>query len=215
MTAAPSKAKQLLRRIVVTGAIAFCLVALFFLGGAAANRAQYDGCRRVIAYRDDVPVWQELGSWLYALPFFAAGYDDVVAVTGNGSDAHDEFVAALDAATDAGCEVDVWLMVLGGDHSSWLRDAQKQPHVGLLYVTGGGSLLFADRFVAAGADVVVGHKGDNVAPVFFTFFLPGVVRGVDLDENVAAANAKTQWLLEAVGVPQWLRDNTVGIVRRR
>lgn len=207
--------RRLLRRVVFGGFVVFCVFALFFLGGAVKTRSERDRCRRVVAYRDDVPLWQELGSWLYALPFFAAGYDDVVAVTGNGRDAHDEFVAGLDAAADAGCDVDVWLMVLGGNYAPWIADAQRHPDLHLVYDTGGGDLRYADHFVDGGADVVVAHKGDNVAPVFFTFFLPGVVRGVDLDDNVAAANAKTQWLLEAIGLPQWLRDNTIGVVRRR
>lgn len=196
----------------IASAVVFVVVA-FFLGGAVSTRLQKQGCHRAIAYRDDVPIEQKLGSWAYAYPWLAAGYDDVVTITGDASDdGRSEFVDALDDAAVDGCEVDLWFMVLGDDMTSWVSKAKNVPALGLVYDTGGGSLRYAQRWLELGARSFVGHPGGNLAPVFFTFFLPGVVRGVPLDENVAAANAKTKVILDGAGVDDVIWQNTEAFV---
>jgi hypothetical protein len=187
------------RVIAVVVALAVVAPVPLLLGALSAR--EHDGCRTAIAYRDQVPGEQKLGSWAFTLPLLWSSYDHVVWVTGEEGDDHrEEFAAALDDAAGGSCEVDLWWMVLGDDFTTWVVDAPKKPRLGLVYDTGGGSARYARRWLDAGARSFVGHQGNNVAPVFYAFFLPGYVAGLPLDENVAQANAKTGAILDASGL---------------
>lgn len=179
--------------------LAMFLVFAVLMGAISVN--SHEGCRVAVAYRDHVPFEQKAGSWLFSLPLMWTAYDRVISITGNAvDDKRGEFVAALNAEADEGCSVDLWFMVLGDDYASWVESAARRPRLHLVYDTGGGSAWQGQRWQDLGAESFVGHPGANVAPVFFTFFLPAWLRGVPLDDAVASANETTRKLITLSGI---------------
>jgi hypothetical protein len=105
---------------------------------------------------------------------------------------------ALVSARDAHCQVDLYLLVLGGFPYSSIMDGfapRAPPALRLVYDTGGSDLRDGHHWVERGAKVFIGHRGNNAAPIFYAFFLPALLRGNAVDDAVASANRITRALL--------------------
>ncbi len=179
-------------------------VVVVAVGGAAVQSALSQppvGCRTAIAYRDNVPLEQQLGTWAWTLPWLELSYDEVETFTATGgNNKRAELIEALAEADDDACEVDLYFFAHGADYVSWIERAPQVPRLRLVYDTGAGDARQGPRWMKAGASAFVGHGGDNFAPVFFAFFLPAWITGSNVDDAIASANRKTLAVLERLGI---------------
>jgi hypothetical protein len=157
-------------------------------------------CTVAVAYRDDVPDDQKTVTRLYTVPFIAAGYDDArYFVAAWHGDERGRMLGALERARAEGCRVDLFWLINGGDYVTWIEamPIDQRPAFGLVYDTGAGGSLHAERWRALGAQAFVGHPSVNIAPAFYTLFLPQWIAGSSLESSVRRANARTWDVLRA------------------
>ncbi len=175
---------------------------------AAVDGSSGDGvrrggpCRAAVALRDRVPRFEQVGTHVFTEPLLAERYDAWAYITADDrDDGHARVVAALSAAQRAGCSVDLFLLDLGRSYVPWVErmPPDERPALHLVYDTGGDGARYGPRWLALGAEMFVGHGGPNVAPVFYAFFLPKLVQGVDVDDAVTAANRATRDVLDGTG----------------
>jgi hypothetical protein len=166
-------------------------------GVGRSARTAGSSCRRAIVFRDDVPLEQELGTQAFTEPLLA-GYASHAYITGQ-SEGRAKFTKAMRDAARDGCSVDVFFLVLGADYAQWIEELDARPRVHFVYDTGGGDAELGARFVAAGAETFVGHRGGNIAPVFYAFFLPKLAAGEPIDDAVREANAATRDVIYSSG----------------
>jgi hypothetical protein len=173
--------------------------------GGAEEGEEWDvrkgACTVAVAYRDDVPDDQKTVTRLYTVPFIAAGYDDArYFVAEWHGDQRGRVLGALERARDEGCRVDLFWLINGGDYVSWIETmpVDRRPAFGLVYDTGAGGSLHAERWRALGVHAFVGHPSVNIAPAFYTLFLPQwTLAGSSLDDGVRRANDRTWDVLRA------------------
>lgn len=173
------------------------------VGGAQEGvdwRVTKDACTVAVAYRDNVPDDQKTVTRLYTVPFIAAGYDDARYFVAEWfGDQRGRVLGSLQRARAEGCRVDLYWLVNGGDYVSWIEGmpVEQRPRLGLVYDTGAGGSLHAERWRAVGARAFVGHPSVNIAPAFYTLFLPQWVVGASLEDGVRRANTLTWNVLRA------------------
>ncbi|HEY4220513.1 MAG TPA: hypothetical protein VGO62_04205, partial [Myxococcota bacterium] len=118
------------------------------LASVVAQRAPDNGhgCVRAIAYRDRVPLDESAGTRLYTFPMLALGYSNATYVYDDERALRD----ALVSARDAHCQVDLYLLVLGGFPYSSIMDGfapRAPPALRLVYDTGGSDLRDGHHWV--------------------------------------------------------------------
>lgn len=175
--------------------------------GGAEREEEWDvaqgaqgACTVAIAFRDDVPDDQKTVTRLYTVPFIAAGYDDArYFVDDWRGQRRADVQRAFARARAAGCRVDLFWLINGGEYVTWLETMplEERPALGLVYDTGAGGSLHAERWRALGARAFVGHPSVNIAPAFYTLFLPQWIAGSSLEDGVRRANARTWDVLRA------------------
>jgi hypothetical protein len=148
--------------------------------------------RAAIALRDHVIPFQKWGTRLFTLPLLEEAYNDVVYLTQERpGDKRAELVAALERALADHDDVDLFLLAHGNRFVDWVAaiDPALRARLRLVYNTGCGGAGQADDWLAAGADVYVGHAApQSMSPAFYFYFLRRWARGWTLDEAVGAAN---------------------------
>jgi hypothetical protein len=151
-----------------------------------------------VALRDDVPGYQKFFTAQYTQPRLEAGYERAWYLTATPLEPrHAELVAALDEATLRYETVDVFLLAHGNRYIDWVAElpAAQRARIRLVYDTGGGSAHYGHGWRSLGVHAFVGHPGNNIAPLFYVYFLPQWLRDVPLSTAVADANARTKaWL---------------------
>ena len=165
-----------------------------------------------VGIRDHVPRYQKMSTRLYTKAFFEASYPDHnYIVEGSRNDrrtAQLQFKAALEGALARNEAVDLFLLAHGNRYIDWVEkiDPQLRSKIRMVYNTGAGDADQGRQWLALGAKAYVGHPyGDNIAPVFYYYFLPQWTKDVPLDEAVAEANRRTREdLLE--GTTGWMID---------
>jgi len=171
-------------------------------------------CLEAVAIRDHVPAYQEVGTAGFTLPLLSAIYTKHFYVTGaDGDDGYAHITEALRQAKRDNCAVDLFFLELGGPQPILAVERlapEERPRLHMVYDTGGGGGRFAERWLDAGAETFVGHMGNNVAPIFYTFFLPKLAEGKSVDVAVAEANHSTWRVMMATGpiysAAGWNRD---------
>src|SRR4051812_41898575 len=171
-------------------------------------------CSEAVAIRDHVPAYQELGTAGFTLPLLESKYTKTFYVTGtDDDDGYGHVTEALREAAREECVVDLYFLEIGGERpirSVEALEPHERPRLHMVYDTGGGGGRYADRWLAAGAETFVGHMGNNMAPIFYTFFLPKLVEGKSIDAAVAEANHSTWRTMMATGpiytLSGWDRD---------
>jgi hypothetical protein len=184
--------------------------------GGAERHEEWDvtagACSVAIAFRDDVPDDQKTVTRLYTVPFIAAGYDDARYFVDDWRGQQRAPVQrALMRARALGCRVDLFWLINGGDYVTWLEtlSMEERPSIGLVYDTGAGGTLHAERWRALGVRAFVGHPGVNIAPAFYTLFLPQWIAGSSLEDGVRRANARTWDVLRATKALDLADDDDV------
>jgi hypothetical protein len=169
-------------------------------------------CTAAIAVRDHVPLEQRIGTQAFTVPHLMAAYDRHAYITASEVDSgRGAFVAALDEMRRARCVVDLYFLAHGALFVAWVEGVHERPHIRLVYDTGAGDAAQAERWLAAGARSFVAHRGANMAPVFYAFFLPSFLNGARLDDALARANRRTRKTLRALSLEeeQWYGTEAV------
>ncbi|MCC7073776.1 MAG: hypothetical protein IT383_20875 [Deltaproteobacteria bacterium] len=175
-------------------------------------------CTAAIALRDLVPAEQMLGTKLFTWPLLAASYDHVTYLeASDGDDGRVRVQAALAAERAAqggeACSVDLLFLAHGDQFAAWVEELPKNelPPLRLVYDTGAGDATQGERWLALGARAFVGHPGNNVAPVFYAFFLPAWLGGATVEDAVASSNMRTFAILR--GTRAYLGDESASLWR--
>jgi ActR/RegA family two-component response regulator len=177
--------------------IALALAAVLVAGGLAAPAAAADPPRSraaAIAIRDHVPGYQKFFSRQFTVPRLADGYADYTYLTEGARDRkHDELLDAVRKANARFEAVDLFLLTNGEPYVRWIAElpAADRSHLRLVYNTGAGGAAQGREWIELGARTYVGHPSDNVAPVFYVYFLPAWLEGRTAEEAMGLANAAT------------------------
>jgi hypothetical protein len=182
------------------------------------RRASAGGSRAAVAVRDHVVPFQKWGTRLFTLPHLESAYDDVTYLTQDGAgDERADLVAALERALAGHDAVDLFLLAHGNRFVDWVADIDPalRGRLRLVYNTGCGGAGQASEWLAAGADVYVGHGAPgSQSPAFYFYFLRRWVRGWRLDEAVDAANRKAVARLGWLGLAERSRDPSAAVFGR-
>lgn len=175
-------------------------VAAFAAGCATALKSGFESppTAAAIAIRDDVSDFQKWGTRAFTRPFLGAGYAAawyfVEDREREPAGKHRAFVGALKRALASHDAVDIFLLAHSNHYIDWVSeiDPAMRARIRLVYNTGCGDAEQGDRWLELGAKAYVGHPGDNIAPIFYFYFLPTWVAGSPLSDAVAAANRETK-----------------------
>jgi hypothetical protein len=169
------------------------ILALLVIAGGAMLHSPRDTCTMAIALRDHVPADQRRISKAFTLPIIAVAYDHHAYFEADALDnkRRDVQLALVDAI-DKRCVVDLYFLSNGNpNYARWVSELDRLPPLRLVYDTGAGDATQSDQWAAIGARAFVGHPGVNIAPAFYTFFLPGWVSGAKAKAAVDRANLMT------------------------
>lgn len=112
-----------------------------------------------------------------------------------------ELVRALRSALKRYEAVDLFLLAHGNRYVDAVREVEPElrARLRLVYNTGCDDASQGEEWLALGAQAYVAHPGDNLAPIFYWYFLPRWARGGRLSDVVAEANELTR--AEILGAP--------------
>jgi hypothetical protein len=148
-----------------------------------------------VAIRDHVSDFEKWGTKTFTVEFLRAGYARHWYFTENArGDKHREFVHALAHALEHYESVDVFLLAHSNHYVDWVReiDPALRHRIRLVYNTGCGDASQGAAWIDLGAKSYVAHGDDNLAPIFYYYFLPAWTSGASLEDAVAASNANAK-----------------------
>jgi hypothetical protein len=176
------------------------------------------GSRAAVAIRDHVIPFQKWGTKLFTLPHLEDAYDRVYYLTqAHRGDKLDELTRAIEDAAAAHDQVDIFLLAHGNFFYQQVDriDPHLRGKIRLVYNTGCGGANQAELWLSSGADVYVGHPAiQSISPAFYFYFLRRWVRGYDLADAVAEANAAAKRRLDWFGQAGPATDATAIIAGR-
>jgi hypothetical protein len=197
------------------------LLTALLLAGCASRPSPAPGQGvAAVAFRDEVPAWQRVGTRGFSRHYLDDAYDQVFYLEADslGPSAPAELQSALTAAARENRAVDLFLLVNGGRQLEWVRalpdDVRRK--LRLVYDTGAGGGWQEQAWTEAGAQAYVSHPGSaNLAPFFYVDFLRGWADGKPARDAVADANASlherlsgfsASLILKASGFPARAED---------
>lgn len=169
------------------------LLLLLASGCATTAHGTAPGRKRkaAVAIRDHVPGYQKVFTMQYTVPRLREAYDGYWYLTATEDDSkREEFLDALRHATTEYRVVDVFLLAHSNRYIDWIATLpeEQRRRIRLVYDTGCGDVSQARDWLSLGVRSFVGHGDHNVAPVFYSSFLPAWLAGLSLEEAVAIAN---------------------------
>lgn len=183
--------RRMLARLAVVAAVSAAAVTL---AGRAAAADPPRSHAAAIAIRDHVPGYQKFFSRQFTVPRLEGGYADYTYLTeGAHERKHDELLDAVRKANARFEAVDLFLLTNGEPYVRWIAElpAAERSHLRLVYNTGAGGAAQGREWIELGARAYVGHPSDNVAPVFYVYFLPAWLEGRTVEEATRLANEAT------------------------
>lgn len=148
-----------------------------------------------VFFRDHVPGYQMVASREYTLSAFGTAWEHVDYLEATPTDDGEaRLLDALRARAKTDTTIDVFFLSHGNAYDRWLGslEAPVRQKLRLVYSTGAGGSAQGPAMVSLGARAYVGHRGGNVAPLFYRAFLKRWTKGGSLRKAVDDANTETK-----------------------
>lgn len=148
-----------------------------------------------VFFRDHVPGYQMVASREYTLSAFGSAWEHVEYLEATPTDDGEaRLLDALRARAKTDATIDVFFLSHGNAYDRWLGalEAPVRQKLRLVYSTGAGGSAQGAAMLGLGARAYVGHRGNNVAPLFYRAFLKRWTKGGTLRKAVDDANTETK-----------------------